>query len=214
MSATQSGLSTHDALTNMEYPKKFDVTQWPLEVEAYLARTENPFHRAILKNYLRHLLLEISGYWDQIIVPELTVDDPSYRVGEMGRVHVLQGKEAVEGFYREVFETRINVMGARTMNMCVEDFGVTTEAYWTHIVPGSYLRSEGIDADAEADAHYLMNYNIFQVFTYTTDAKLIGERIYSDFASYQFEKLAPEDVTTPEQAREQLRPLLERATLD
>jgi len=210
--STQAGFSTYDALTIMEYPKKFDVAHWPLAVEAYLAQTEKPLHRAILKNYLRHLLLEISGYWDQIIVPELTVDNPSYRVGEMGRVHVLEGKEAVEGFYRDTFETRINVMGARTMNMCVEDFGVTTEAYWAHVVPGSYLQSEGIEADA--DDYYLMNYNIFQVFTYTTDAKLIGERIYSDVASYTFEKLAPEDVTTPEQAREQLAPLLERATLD
>jgi hypothetical protein len=100
------------------------------------------------------------------------------------------------------------------MNMCVEDFGVTTEAYWAHVVPGQYLRDHGHDAGADPNAHYLMNYNIFQVFSYTTNALLIGERIYADSASYTYEKLAPEDVVTPEMARQQLAPLLQRATLD
>ncbi|MFC9627166.1 hypothetical protein ACFTXM_46930 [Streptomyces sp. NPDC056930] len=58
-----------------------------------------------------------------------------------------------------------------------------------------------------------MNYNIFQVFAYTDKAKLIGERIYVDSASYRYEKLPPEDVVTPQQARRELAPLLSRATL-
>nr|WSY53860.1 hypothetical protein OG999_29590 [Streptomyces sp. NBC_00886] len=205
-------IPTQDAMTLMDIPPKFDVTHWPLGVEKYLAQTEKPLHRAILKNYLRHLLLEVSGYWDQIIVPELTIDEPMYRVGDRGTTLVLNGKEEVENFYRETYESRINVMGARTMNMCVEDFGVTTEAYWAHVVPGTYLHDH--DVDAAPDAHYLMNYHIFQMFAYTEDAKLIGERIYVDPASYTYEKLAPADVVTPEQARLELAPLLNRATLD
>ena len=205
-------IPTHDALTTMDVPSKFDVTQWPRNVEKYLEQTEKPLHRAILKNYLRHLLLEVSGYWDQIIVPELTIDEPMYRVGDRGVTHVLTGKAAVENYYRETYESRTNVMGARTMNMCVEDFGVTTEAYWAHVVPGQYLHDHGVDSDP--NAHYLMNYLIFQIFSYTTDVKLISERIYVDPASYSYEKLAPEDVVTPEQARRELAPLLGRATLD
>ncbi|WP_406424342.1 hypothetical protein OH809_02790 [Streptomyces sp. NBC_00873] len=58
-------MTTHDAMTTMNVPARFDVTHWPINVEKYLARTEKPLHRAILKNYLRHLLLEVSGYWDQ-----------------------------------------------------------------------------------------------------------------------------------------------------
>lgn len=204
--------TTSDALTILDIPVKFDVTHWPRNVEKYLEQTEVPLHRAILKNYLRHLLLEVSGYWDQIVVPELTIDEPRYRVGDRGEMRVLTGKTAVEGFYRETFETRTNVMGARTMNMCVEDFGVTTEAVWTHVTPGAFLLDHGIDVDP--NAHYLMNHHIFQIFAYTHDAKLIGERIYDDPASYTYVKLAPEDVVTPELAREQLAPLLARTTLD
>ncbi|WP_454900144.1 hypothetical protein [Variovorax boronicumulans] len=206
-------LNTADALTLMRVPPKFDVTEWPRQVEAFLHATEKPLHRAILKNYLRHLLLEVAGYWDRIIVPELTVDEPMYRVGGRREVHVLSGKAAVEGFYRQTFETRQNVMGARTMNMGVEDYGVTTEAVWTHVVPGVCLKGHPVDADPEA--WYLMNHHLFQIFTYTRDAqpKLVSERIYDDPESYSYEKLAPADVVTPEMARAQLAPFLARATL-
>ncbi|MEU2133182.1 hypothetical protein [Streptomyces sp. NPDC018352] len=206
-------ISTHDAMTRLDVPPRFDVTHWPSNVEKHLERTEKPHHRAILKNYLRHLLLELSGHWDRIVVPELTVAEPVYRVGDRGTVQVLTGKAEVEAFYRETYEARANVMGARTMNMCVEDFGVTTEAAWAHVVPGGYLREYGHLADADPDAHYLMNYNICQVFAYTSDAKLIGERIYVDSASYTYDKLAARDVVTPEQATRELAPLLARADL-
>lgn len=206
--------NTADALTLMRIPNKFDVTEWPRQVEAFLQATEKPLHKAILKNYLRHLLLEVAGYWDRIIVPELTVDEPMYRVGDRREMRVLSGKAAVEGFYRETFETRQNVMGARTMNMGVEDYGVTTEAVWTHVVPGVCLKDHDIDAAPEA--YYLMNHHLFQIFTYTNDPKpkLISERIYDDPESYSYEKLDPADVVTPEMAREQLAPFLARATLD
>jgi hypothetical protein len=61
-----------------------------------------------------------------------------------------------------------------------------------------------------------MNHHLFQIFTYTNDPrpKLIAERIYDDPESYSYQKLDPADVVTPEMAREQLAPLLARATLD
>lgn len=206
-------METSDALTLMHVPLKFDVTKWPREVEAFLERTTDPRHRAMLKNYLRHLLLEVSGYWDQIIVPELTVEEPMYRVGDRRTMEVLTGKEAVEGFYRRTAEARTNVMGARTMNMGVEDYGITTEAVWTHVVPGASLSDHGIGADPAA--HYLMTHHLFQIFTYTSEPRprLIAERIYDDPESYTYEKLEAADVVTPEKARELLAPYLARATL-
>jgi hypothetical protein len=88
---------TSDAMTTLQLTPEFDVTYLPLRIEELLGRTADPLHRAILKNYLRHALLEISGYWDRILVPELTVDEPVYRVAEGGAVHVLTGRVAVEG---------------------------------------------------------------------------------------------------------------------
>jgi hypothetical protein len=51
-------------------------------------------------------------------------------------------------------------------------------------------------------------------FAYNQNAKLIGERIYDDAASYRYERLDVSAVVTPVMAREQLAPLLARATLD
>jgi hypothetical protein len=209
---TTTKISTSDALTNLDLPAKFDVTKFPREVEQYLERTTNPFHRAILKNYFRHLLLEISGHWDQILVPELTIDEPAYRIGDQGEMIVLTGHDAVLGFYREVAETRKNVMGALTMNMCVEDFGIVTEARWAEVITGENVIERGIEADPAAT--YLLTHNIYQLFAYTHEAKLIGERVYDDPASYEYVKLEPADVVTPEDARRELAPFLERATLD
>jgi hypothetical protein len=214
LALTGREMRTDDALTLMHVPPKFDVTKWPREVEEFLQDTTNPRHRAMLKNYFRHLLLEVSGYWDQIIVPELTIEEPMYRVGDRREMQVLTGKLAVEGFYRHAAEARTNVMGARTMNMGVEDYGVTTEAVWTHVVPGACLSDHDVDADPKA--HYLMTHHLFQVFTYTNEPRprLIAERIYDDPESYTYEKLDPADVVTPEKARELLAPFLARATLD
>jgi hypothetical protein len=206
---TTTKLATSDALTTLELTEKFDVTYLPREIERLIHRTATPFHRAMLKNYLRHALLEISGYWDRILVPELTIDDPAYRLAEAGDMHVLTGYEPVFGFYREVAETRTNVMGARALNMAVGDFGVITEALWNHMTPGTVLAGKvpGVDPTAT----YLMSHNIMQNFVYTHDAKLIGERVYDDPASYSYTKLDPSEVVTPEMAREQLAPYLERA---
>ena len=129
--------TTADAMTTLELTPTVDVTYLPRKIEPLLAETAKPLHRAILKNYLRHALLEISGDWDQILVPELTIAEPVYRVSERGQVHALTGHAEVERFYREVDATGQDVMAARTLNMAVGDFGVITEAVWNHMTPGA-----------------------------------------------------------------------------
>src|SRR5258706_450198 len=51
MMKRNAALNTADALTLMHIDPKFDVTEWPRQVEVHLAQTRNPLHRAILKNY-------------------------------------------------------------------------------------------------------------------------------------------------------------------
>jgi hypothetical protein len=192
---------------------EFDVTKYPRRVERYLANTRHPYHRAILKNHLRHVLLEISGYWDRILVPALTVEEPVYRIGHLGGTIVLPGQNAVESFYREMSETGSNVAGALTMNLCVEDFGVLTEARWAHIVPGTLVREHHGLLGADLDGHYLVTHDLFQVCSYTGDAKLVGKRLYDDPSSYRYRRLAPSEVVTPDDARRELAPLLARALI-
>ena len=213
-SGTTHVTMTSDAMTRLDLTSNFDVTYLPRKIEELIEQTERPLHRAILRNYLRHALLEISGYWEQILAPELTVPEPIYRIAERGQVHVLVGQAAVKSFYQLVAETRTNVMAARTLNMCVGDFGVVTEAVWSHMTPAAMIQPGEFEAVSDPEAYYLISHNIMQNFAYTQDAKLIGERVYDDPASYQYEKLEPINVVTPEMARAQLAPLLARATLD
>ena len=168
-----AALDISDALTRLELPTQLDVTTFPRDVEQYLEHTENPFHRAILKNYFRHLLLEVFGYWDQILVPELpelTIDEPVYRIGHLGNTIMLTGHDEVEDFYRAAYETEKTVRGALTMNMCVEDYGIFTEARWAEVLPGALVRDEHSIADANPNAHHLLTHNFFQLFSYTRDA--------------------------------------------
>ncbi len=60
--------------------------------------------------------------------------------------------------------------------------------------PGA-LSVDGLDVDP--DAYYMVKHNLMQNFTYTHEAKLISERVYDHPGSYEYHKLAPEDVVTP-----------------
>jgi hypothetical protein len=105
--------STGPHVDSTQHHRRTDAPRHPAEVrrhevsrdvEEFLARTHDPFHRAMLKNYCRHLLLEISSHWDQILVAGLTGDEPEYRIGGRGRTIVTGGHAAVEEFYRTTFE--------------------------------------------------------------------------------------------------------------
>ena len=54
-----------------------------VEVLRPLLRTvEDPRHRAILSNYRRHALLEVSGRYEEILTPAMTISNPVYRLTE------------------------------------------------------------------------------------------------------------------------------------
>ena len=89
---------------------------------------------------------------------------------------------------------------------------MVTEVRWAEVLTVRLVRDEHGIADADPEAHYLLTHNIFHIFGYTRDAKLIGERVYDDPASYHYEKLHPADVVTQADARRELAPFLDRAT--
>ena len=69
-----------------------------------LAKTTNPLHRAVLLNFWRHVHLEGAGEYDQIVAPDMMVDHPVYRVSWGANPTVVDGKDAVLGFYNSVGE--------------------------------------------------------------------------------------------------------------
>src|SRR5580700_9913981 len=56
--------------------------------------TTNPRHRFMLQAYYRHRFLEIAGRYDEIFVPEMTVENPVYHVHASGQHTKLEGRDA------------------------------------------------------------------------------------------------------------------------
>ncbi|MEU3342666.1 hypothetical protein [Streptomyces sp. NPDC006668] len=186
----------------------FDVRNAVKEPDRLLAETENPRHRAILLNFRRHALLELCGRWQEILQPDMVVDEPFYRVNENGASLHLRGKEEIGRFYAGMVDARLNVFGPISERIAVADWGLAIESYFGNHMPGWVLAEQGEDID-DPDAFYQLTHYMASFWPYDADARLIGEHIYEDTGSRRIEKLDPADVITPERSRELLAPLLE-----
>jgi len=185
----------------------FDVRNVVTEPDALLAVTENPRHRAILLNFRRHALLEVSGRWKEILQPEMIVDDPYYRINENGKSVHLRGIADIGAFYAGLTEAGLNVFGPIRENIAVADWGLAIESFFGNHVPGRVLRDQGEDID-DPEAYYQLTHYMASFWPYDADCRLVGEHIYEDTGSRRIEKMDQADVITPEQARRLLAPLL------
>ena len=92
---------------------KHDIRKLTKGVDEALARTDNPLHRAILLNYRRHQILEVSGRYEEIFVPEMTVEEPEYVIfggfNKAGEVR-LKGWDTIKNHYKGIVERNVSVM--------------------------------------------------------------------------------------------------------
>lgn len=185
--------------------KIFDVRNVPAAVDAQLAVVENPKHRHVLKNFRRHALLEVSGFWQDILIPTMTVEQPVYRVTERGKTHVFAGMDAVRDFYAATAAGGGNVFGPLEEHVAVTDHGLFTEALFANVVRGSHPSLAG--EDVEPDGVYQVTHHIGACWPYR-DGLLVGEHIYEESSSWTVTELDPSALTSPEDARRMLAPYL------
>ncbi|WP_131735826.1 hypothetical protein [Actinomadura roseirufa] len=190
--------------------KVFNVRDVPAGVDAALAVVENPRHRHMLKNYRRHALLEVSGLWEDILVPEMIVDDPVYRLTERGRTLVCDGMDEVRAFYAGITGSGGNVFGALEEEVAVSDYGVFIEAIFAQVVRGTdpVLADEGVDPDGT----YQVSHRFASAWPYR-DGRLVGEFIYDDTGSWHVDEVEPAALVSPAGARAALAPYLEQSPL-
>ncbi|MFT3864300.1 MAG: hypothetical protein QM729_08510 [Solirubrobacterales bacterium] len=175
-------------------------------VDAAIARTEDPHHRAILENYRRHVYLEVSGRIDEILSPEMTVEHPHYRISWAGQVRVLDGTREVRAFYTELGHAGA-VLWNTEESVAVADWGFAAELTLHQLLPGAALAADGEEVDDQEATYHLSSRQAF-VWPYDERARLRGEHIYEDVSTRRFEKVAPADVITPERAAELFAPHL------
>jgi len=70
-----------------------DITKTNRAVRDLLDRTENPRHRFLLMAYDRHRNLEMAGRYEELIAPDMMVEEPVYHVHAQGLQIKLQAGE-------------------------------------------------------------------------------------------------------------------------
>lgn len=189
----------------------FDVTKITSAVDRALQTVDNPQHRHILKNYRRHALLEVSGYWEEILSPEMTVEEPLYRITERGKTLVLDGMTEVRNFYRSITETGDNVFGALEEEVAVSDHGLFIDATFAQVVRGSHdsVKDQGLDHDKV----YQVSHKFAGVWPYR-GGRLYGEFIYEDAEAWWIDEVDESSLISGPEARELLAPLLAESPVE
>ena len=199
------------ALSEQPAPK-LDVLAVPREADRLLGIVTDERQRAILENFRRHAMLEVSGRWPEILAPELTSSHPVYRVAAGTTTEVFDGYDAVAGFYRGMTDVGLNLIMPLSERMAVADWGLAFESLLAHVVPGPALPLHGVVVDGvDPAATYVLTERVANVWPYDADAKLLGENVFIDVGSRNLYLLEPGDVITTDQARQALEPLLDAA---
>jgi hypothetical protein len=188
----------------------FDITKLNVAVHRLLEQTENPRHRYMLQAYDRHRLLEVSGRYEEIFAPQMTVEQPVYHFHALGLSTTVAGREEVEGLYAEWARTGQCVMFVEDEQLAVCDtFIASVIPVGYQQMPGAVLRALGFDVDDEA-ATYVYKASEQMIWPYDDRGRLIGEDVWEvEPEKAEIIKLDPADVITTAQAAELLAPLIE-----
>jgi hypothetical protein len=188
--------------------KIFDPREVCRVPDEFLAVTENPRHRAMIKNFRRHGMLEVSGRWKEILGPGMLVEEPAYRIFEGGRGIVLRGREQVAAFYGALAESGATVFGPLEERMAVADWGLSLESLLGSHLRGHQLQAMGIDVD-DPQGFYQLEHWYASFWPYDENCLLIGEHIYQNPATRVVHAIDEADFVTPAKASALLNAILD-----
>jgi hypothetical protein len=163
-----------------------------------LEQTSKPLHRAILLNFWRHVHLEGAGRYEEILAPEMMVDEPVYRVTWGVSPAVISGKDGVLAFYRSVGES---VLWHSDDRLAVGDWGICDEITFHQLARGADLQAVGYEVDDPGALYHVSSRQAF-VWPYDERARLAGEHLYEDKTSLAIEEVDPAEAITPARVRE------------
>ena len=185
---------------------QLDITRTNIAVQELIEVTENPRHRYLLQAYDRHRNLEHAGRYQEIFVPEMTVEHPVYRFTMLGQPPVtLEGREQVEPMYRLWAQTNQCIFYNEDETVAVGDWMVTSTMTGYQQTHGSALAAAGVDVDE--DAMYLLRGRVAMIWPYDERGRLLGENVWEyDPTEHELIELDPADVLSTARAGELLEP--------
>lgn len=186
-----------------------NLTDLTAAADAALARLTDPHHRRIVANYRLHAMLEVSGRWKEIFVPDMTVEDPFYRVTSATGVLELQGTEQVQSFYKGLSVTDTTVMILDHEWLIIDDGGFSSEALYNTYMTGTQAAERG-HAAADPAKLYIEQRWLCMVWPYDNRGRMIGERVYPA-PTATFIECPEEDFLTIADARRAFDPLIAEA---
>ena len=163
-----------------------------------LEQTTKPLHRAILLNFWRHVHLEGAGEYEQIVAPDMMVDEPVYRVTWGANPAVITGKDGVVAFYKSVGES---VLWHSDDRLAVGDWGISDEITFHQLARGADLKAVGYDVERDDGLYHVSSRQAF-IWPYDSRARLVGEHLYEDKTSLAIEEVDPAEAITPARVRE------------
>ena len=163
-----------------------------------LERTENPLHRAILKNYCRHVHLEGASMFEEITAPDMMADDPVYHITWGDSPFQVKGRQGVFDFYSSIGEIVLWNSGDQ---IAVADWGIADEMWFHQMSTGAELRKLGHKVDKD-DGLYLVHSLQAFIWPYDANALLKGEHLYEDKSTLRIEEIDPAEYMTPARVRE------------
>ncbi|WP_219471433.1 hypothetical protein [Nonomuraea rhizosphaerae] len=177
---------------------KLDITNVPRELDQLIKASPNRRRRHILENVRRHYLLELTGRTEQILRPDMTVENPVYYLNLDGASRTLRGREEVRAFYKEVEGV---VFACTETAHAVSDSGYWFESWFNFYLPGSAL---GLDSAT----WHLKRQWITMRWPYDERGLLVGERLYEHADLGEVVEIDPAEVVSFEEARRVLDPLI------
>ena len=160
---------------------RFDPHSSWLKLRERAAETENPRHKKLLEEVANHMEAEINGRLEPLMAT-LTAE-PVYHFWRVGPENmVLEGYDAVAGFYSNMFTTGGEQFQVVLDRIIVDDGGVITEGQVRQVYPAAALAMMGVTEvnGQPVDSHelWLSDAQLITVWPADPDAKLVGEDIY------------------------------------
>ena len=152
---------------------------WQALERAAAAETD-PRRAALIREVGKHMEAEIKGQLEPLMATLTT--EPIYHFWGNGAPMVLQGREAVAGFYAAMFARGGEQFQVVVDKVIASSDNVVTEGQVRQVNRGRDLRAQGVtrigDSDVQDDDLWLSNAQLVTVWPADAQGKLVGEDIY------------------------------------
>jgi hypothetical protein len=163
---------------------KIDITKLTLAADRLLATLTNRRHVAMVSNYRRHAMLEVSGRYEEILIPGMTVEEPEYWSHTVGGSANFKGMKAIRSLYKFLVDEDICVQMLTNERLMVNDWGFSSFSTFQTFYPARYAMSQGVVVD-DMDAVYIQTCDKAMFWHYDDRNLLQNEIVWAGAPSYR-----------------------------